>query len=503
MTLLGLPLWGYLVGLAGLATALFSLHLLRIRLRRQTVDSLLFFQQVGAVHKPRVLPGRPARWLSFALGLALLAAAWTAFAQPRADDDGASRVLVVDTTAAAAAPADAPDGGSVGDALAARAGAIAADAGLGPRGRVIAFGGATARTVWQAGEPTDRIVERLAATPEVGATDAIWTALTDAAHELRGGDEIVVLGGPELLPEEVEGVPVRRAEEPAATAQAAIVAARVTGTSPRAIELEVTTGASPAFLHVRRGDIVLDEAAVPAAAPGATTRATLGPLPDGAATLVVEVEAASGARAAVDVELPERRIVRVHATAGLPDAIALAIEADPRATTVAPSEADVVIATSEAAIPDGVPGLVVVPGVGDAARSPRRLAACPAPLSLRDRARTAPALASRDGEVWVEDAASGAALVARVGDRVRAVSWLLDDPAHRDVPALVLGALHALVPDPPARVGPTTAPAPSGAGAPPTLEGRSTAWPWAPLLLTLALVALAADALLHHRGRVA
>lgn len=494
MTLLGLPLGGFLLGLAGLATALFGLHLLRIRLRRQTVDSLLFFRQVGTVHKPRVLLGRPSRWLSFLLGLLLLAAAWTAFARPRSTADGPSRVLLVDATAAARADA-------VGTALATQAAQIVDEAGLGPRGRVMMFG-AGVSTVWQAGEPVERLGERLAAEPAGGSPAAVWTALQSAARELGPDDEIVVLGGPAALPDQVGGVPVQRARAPGTAPAAGIAGVRLSATMPRMLEVEVATAGASAQLSLSSGEARI--ATLPVTAPaGATTVVELGPLADAAAELSIELIGAGGTASVVDVAVPERHVVPVHVAAGLPPSVALAIAADGGLERAPIEGAEAAVVHAGTAVPEGLPALIVHDGVVAAERAPRRTAACPLPLSLRDRAVTGTALPAGDGEVWVEDVLTGAALVRRSGDLVHTVAWLLDAPAHRDVPALVLGSLHVLAPRTRLDVGPTIAPSPGGAAADPELDARGAAWPFVAMFLVLALIGLLADAVLHHRGRIA
>jgi hypothetical protein len=74
MNLFGLSPLAFVLGALGLAAGLGLLHLLRVRLRTVEVDTLLFFRLAGALQKPRVLPGRPARWWAFALALLGVAA---------------------------------------------------------------------------------------------------------------------------------------------------------------------------------------------------------------------------------------------------------------------------------------------------------------------------------------------------------------------------------------------------------------------------------------------
>ena len=506
MSLLGIsPLaWG--LGLFGFAAGLFALHLLRVRLRRQTVDSLLFFRQVGAVRRPRGLLGAPSRWLSYALGLALLAALWTAFANPVPRSDGPSRSIVIDASAGSAALR--PDGSTTRAALTAQAEQLADD-GLGPRGRVISAG-VQPRGLWSDGEPLQRIDERGSALGTGGSSSTLWSALAAAADGLAEGDEIVLLGGPRELPAAVGAIPLRRAAAIDATAIAGVVAVRRTPGSTTALEIEVTTGGGAATVRARDGGRLVASSVVEAAA-GASARTVLGPLPEDAGTLSIDVLPEGGvAGPAVEVGPIGIPRIRVHVSERVPAAARLAIEADPRAELSGMDQAEVLVATDADALPADRAALIFDVGSGARPRRPRRTASCPRPRGLRDRARSsATALAGvEDAVVWVEDAGSGEPLVisedAGGHPRIRAVSWLLEPLSHRDVPALVLGAVHALAAPAPLSVrGALTAPAPAGAASAPELDDRAGAFPLSLALLAVALLLLAADIWLHHRGRTA
>ena len=151
MSLFGVSPLVFAAGLAGIAAVLGVLHLLRVRLRRVTVDTLLFFRLAGTVQQPRTLLGRPSRWLAFLLALVTAALLWTAFADPVRDTAETSRVLVVDTSGATAGR-DA-DGTPHLTALWAEAVRLAGGGYLGRRGAVITAGADT-RVLWRAGEPS-------------------------------------------------------------------------------------------------------------------------------------------------------------------------------------------------------------------------------------------------------------------------------------------------------------------------------------------------------------
>ena len=127
MTLFGLSPAAFAVGLAALFGGVALLHLLRVRLRRVEVDTLLFFQLAGALRQPRVLPGKPARWLSLLLAALAVFAAWTAFAEPRAGREAPSRVVVVE-----------PAAGELREQRLQTVRELVAQGGLGPRGAVLA-----------------------------------------------------------------------------------------------------------------------------------------------------------------------------------------------------------------------------------------------------------------------------------------------------------------------------------------------------------------------------
>lgn len=206
MNLAGLSGATFAAGLAGLLLALGALHLLRVRMRRQVVDSLLFFRSVALHARPRVLGRRLARLGSFLVAAAALAFAWTAFAEPSARDDAPSRAIVVDVTSAARATPRV-----------AQATQLATTIGLGPRGVVVAAGAAPI-AVLRPGEPTELLAARCEGRFGDAPPSGVFDALVACAHALRDGDEIVLIGGPSQAPASIDGIPLRLVEATAAAA---------------------------------------------------------------------------------------------------------------------------------------------------------------------------------------------------------------------------------------------------------------------------------------------
>src|SRR5690606_16954318 len=134
-------------------------------------------------------------------------------------------------------------------------------------------------------------------------------------------------------------------------------------------------------------------------------RALLGPLPEDAGTLSIDVLPEGGvAGPAIEVGPIGIPRIRVHVSERVPAAARLAIEADPRAELSGMDQAEVLVATDADTLPAGRAALIFDAGSGARPRSPRRTASCPLPLGLRDRARgSATALTGVDAaEVWVE-----------------------------------------------------------------------------------------------------
>ncbi|MCC6673004.1 MAG: hypothetical protein IT458_18210 [Planctomycetes bacterium] len=374
MTFAGLSATWVVAGLGLLALALFALHLLRVRLRRVAVDSLLFFRQVAQPLQPRVLRGAPSRLLSYLLSLAILAALLLAFADPWRAETNPSRVVLVDGSGSAAHAG--VDGRPLLAAHLDHARELAATEGLGPRGSVFLVAGELTPLL-AAGEAPHLLAARAAGRVPTGSHAHFESALLAARGRLRAGDEIVVVGGPQALPETMHGVRVARA----------------------------CPAPGESF-----------------GAPAAASPAALEP-------------------------------IAVHVAGAVPPAVALALASDPELRQVeVAAEALVTVADARAALPAS-PALRIEDGAGSGPREAQRTPRLPFPLSLRDLRRTdAPALLPEPGEtVWIEDARSGAPLVAARRDpardgapTVRIVRWLVEDLGHADVPRLVLHAVRVV-----------------------------------------------------------
>lgn len=526
MTLFGLSPAVFLAGAGALAAGLVLLHLLRVRLRTVDVDTLLFFRLAGALQKPRVLPGKPARWLAFALALLAALCAWGAVAEPRTGLEQASRFVVVEP--------DLVDA----QARAAQAAAIVG-AGLGPRGAVFAATSPPVRLL-AAGEPVDVLAARWTALRTVQSPVGEVAALRAVADASLPQDQLLWIGA--AAPATASPV----VHVPANTAPGAAVRQlrwqRLAGGS-LALVLRCDGGGISAEL--RHGALVLAAASAP---PG-VGELVLGPVsvPNGAASLQCVI---AGAGAPLDVPLPTRAPRAVSVAADVPAEFAAAVSAvvaaDPELQLAGdPAAADVVVAGADDGI-DARPRLVLSPGVGLAPRLAVSTPDAPVVCSLRDmRRRAAEALPPLDGaRIWIADALSGDALVAATATdqrlRVFVVDWLLQPVSHADVPLLLATALRALggVPEVltavaghpvavPAAFPPTVRPGavlPVGgslpvavaagagfavqiAGAPATatdvaVDGLGGAGRWTPWLLLLLVVLLAVDAILFHRGRL-
>lgn len=541
MTLSGLSPWTFLVGALALAGSLVALHLLRVRLRRVEVDTLLFFRLAGALQKPRVLPGAPARWLAFLLALLGAWLGWAALAAPRAGLADRSRIVIVEPDATTAAERVA----QVQELLA---------AGLGPRGMVLA---ATSppRVLLRAGEPVAAMTGRADALATGACARSTQAALQAAADQLGDGDELVWLGAEAAA---LPGVTV--AHVPVARAPAVHVtdlAWQRTGNGEWTLAVR---GRDLPDGELRQGDTVLARAA------GAKGLATLrlgpcAPAPAAALTLALP------GLEPLAVPLPEDPPLRVFVAQDLGNELARAVAAvlavdGELAQATAAANADVVVAAADDAN-DPRPRLVLTSGAGEGPRTAVLTAAAPVHVSLRDgKRRSATALPAlpEGATVWIADAAQGGALAAAVvaggRPRILLVDWLLLPIARADTPALLATALRALGGRPralllvagqphavpaafaaPARAGGTTvhavdgtwllasdAPgttvlqAPGGGRTLTTLAPRGTAaapaaspavlaalggdGSFVPWLLLALLLLLAADAILFHRGRL-
>jgi hypothetical protein len=524
MNFFGLSPAAFAIGALVAAGALAVLHLLRVRLRRQEVDTLLFFRAAAAVQRPRSLLAKFSRPLAYLFGLLLLLTAWTAFADPRGADDGTSRAIVVDASGASAGRA--ADGTALFPQLIAKARELAATSG--PRGLVVAAAPGVP-VLWRSGEPLALLDERAAALTPSGPGADLGRATRTARGLLGVGDDVVVLDAGSI------------ANAPAAAGIARIERDDAIGDRPGSLRAEIvgaTAGRTVAlWLDGERATNTAAAVQVAAAQVAfdvpATARSLELRLIDGATTLH-----------AVTVPLPTANAIEVDVGDDVPTSVVLAVRADP--TFVEADTATLRIRTN--ADDTTSPTLVVTAGVDPRARRPERTDRCLFPLSLHDRSGiVGGALATPPGgfrEVFVRDAATGAPLIALDGAhpsaRIHVVDWLVDG-THRDVPTLVAAALRHLAGRPAqveraigeplgalaagdvdaagfAPFGPaalripgdarrtlhayaSVAPTPAATPfvMPPSLGGDGR---WLPWLLAFALLLVLADQWLHHRGRM-
>jgi hypothetical protein len=214
MTPTGLHAGAWIAGALAVSAVAIALHFLRVRRRRVIVDSLLFFRGGAQTVRPRVLGTRLARYLSLAVTLLIGLAAWFAFAETRGDANAASRVVLVDVGGSAELRVGDRELSAV---LLEAAQSLVERAGLGPRGRLEAIG-AEASLGLRADEPARLLGERARVVEVHRDAAAVSAHLLAARAGLRAGDEIVVFGGFEPLPDSIDGVTVRRGRMPAATA---------------------------------------------------------------------------------------------------------------------------------------------------------------------------------------------------------------------------------------------------------------------------------------------
>jgi len=443
MNLFGLAPSTLLLLGASFAATVLLLHLLRIRLRQVEVDTLLFFRMAGAVRQPRVLLGRPSRWLALLVALVAGLAGLLAVADPRSGFDRPSRIVVVE-----------PAPGPAGEARLAQARAFAAEHGIGPRGALMA---ATVDPVvlLSADEPSGAV----RALPQVGGGAAgTAAALAAAASLLQAGDEIVWVGAGSV-PGSVRSLDDRALQpaEKSIPVRSLAVADRALG-ALRGIRWQ-RSGADQSVLVVQAegavgGSLVLEGAGAELArAPveHALDEVELGPFAaSGTVSLGLAVD---GRMHRVTLDVPVGEPFRVHVDGSVTGAAANALRAllavDAEFTAVAdPAAAQLVVAATDA--DDARPRLVVHEGAGSGPRLAVLGAGSPVALALRDRQlREASALPALPGLLpWVEDVRQRAVLAgASAADgrlRVHVVRWLLEPETHADVPALLHEALRQL-----------------------------------------------------------
>jgi hypothetical protein len=442
MSLFGMSAMAFWLGLLGLAAGLFGLHLLRVRLRRVEVDTLLFFRLAGALQKPRVLPGRPARLLAYLLGLLVLGLAWLTVAAPRSGLGAPSRLVVVE-------PASLTAGG--GDAAAATGLATAMElqqAGLGPRGAIHAAVMPPA-LLYAAGEAPGLLAarwqvlrQRVAADAGIaGGTAASAAAAAAVAALARPGDELHWVGA--RLPAAAGNWRHHASPVPAGELLQAAWRSEPEGQHTLCLRLH----GEAASYALRAGDTELARATAPAG----LHELELGPvaLPAGARSLSLHSEAFAGALPLVAPK-PAVRVAALALPGEWQQLLAVVVAADPALEWVADASAAAVVVALADDASDPRPRLVLSAGLGDGPRRAVLPEGVPLPLSLRDqRRRAAAALPAVDGAlVWVLDAEQGQPLVQAVphpgAARVQIVDWLLQPSTHADLPVLLSAALREL-----------------------------------------------------------
>lgn len=448
MSLFGLSPAAFLLGALALLTALLALHLLRVRLRRVEVDTLLFFELAGSVRQPRALLGRPARWLAFLLAACALLAAWLAYADPRTGLDAPSRFVVVE-----------PASGELLELRLREAERWVRERGLGPRGAVI--GASAPPATWLASdEPLELLAAR--ATRAAFASDALAhaRAIADVAARARESDEVVWIGGSAPA----HGTALALVEAPCgAPALLSWRGARWsapphTTDAPPIRELELE-GEVASALELALEDERGAELARATLAPGPFAVRLARPAPgaaEGAAPCRLVARSGDRALGSWSIPAPRTRPHRVGLEEPLAEPIAGALRAwidlDPRFELhEGIADAELVVSAQDAPA-DPRPRLVITAGVGGGPRRAELAPTAPFALSLRDRERReATALEAERGTVWVEDLVQGAALaraeLSTRGARIELVEWLLEPATHGDVPLLLGGALELLAPD--------------------------------------------------------
>ncbi|PIE25700.1 MAG: hypothetical protein CSA62_00250 [Planctomycetota bacterium] len=437
MTLLGLSPFAFFVGLGALFAGLLLLQMLRVRLRRARVDSLLFFVEIAEQQRPRSLLGLPRRWLSFLLALLALFLLWFRYADPALEAKGPSRIVLVDA-------AQAPQGKEARAAYWRKVREGLESKGLGPRGAVYAVQGQCSLLLAPKEAPS--LLERRAAElPLGGQRSGLYEALQMAAERLRAGDQILWMGPGIELPHTWQGLPLLQlpTPEPAELGCESILldpsgdwVLRVWSSSGQVVA-DFDDG-RPRHLEAKDGRIVL----------GAQ-------LPE----RIVLRDPLSKIQRVLQLPLRAKPPLRVFLSPKAPEIFRDLILSDPGLILAENAAADVVVGQAG---PAQAPRLRVLDGT--ATQSPvqaRVLADLPLPILLSklrsDQGRCLdplqeeaprPGISRTQARDWVVDASSGRALVRMVtgenAPELQLASWLLDFEDDRDLPLLLGFALRVL-----------------------------------------------------------
>ncbi|MEZ6195394.1 MAG: BatA domain-containing protein [Planctomycetota bacterium] len=349
----------FLLGLAGLAGGLYLLQRLRVRHRRVSVVTTMFWDEAREESRARVLVRRFRHPWAYALVLAVAAAMWTALAGPRADRDrGEDWVLVLDGSAAMRG----------GDRFAAALDDLrAALEEIPDDHREVRLDAGRRHTLLAPGEPARLLEERLGDLGPRPAPSGLASIVDERALVAATGrrQHVLVFGLADLSSDRRKDLPDR------------LELRRIAPPGSAGSEAEITAlGAAPAASgDVDRVDLLVEfrgdgDTAEPAITlDGAAVVTVADPAPEGRGRRIARDLPADGglveARLGEDVAryvLPRARAVRVGVDAGVPSAFAAVVEHDPGLVGAAEAP-EVRIADREGA----EPALVLV-GAGQNAR---------------------------------------------------------------------------------------------------------------------------------------
>ena len=372
MSFANLPLWGVLAGIAGLATVLFLLQLLRIRHVEVAVPTTLFWRAAAREAPVRILPGRFRHPLAYLLVLLICALLWLAFAGPLAADNRAEayRVLFLDGSAHSSSRDDFEQAVN----------ALKADlAGLPEGRREVIWGGARNVKLLKPGEDRLLLDRRLAALAPEAAPSALGEQLRLLSLPGNAPDnvELVIYGRAPAFAAALERLPpgmrVSRAiEYPESPPNRGIAALGVdTAASGRWDRVDVVirvagtddaASADGLVVHVD-GLVLADERLHRLADDFVAVR----DLPaDGR---LVEVRLEPGDALTVDdtarLRLPVRNVIGVALANDLNPALRNAIEADPGLEVVSEGASVAIRRHGDQTLP-GIPALEVAPAADQA-----------------------------------------------------------------------------------------------------------------------------------------
>jgi hypothetical protein len=449
MNLLGLSPTAFFVGLAALSVGLFGLHLLRVRLRREVVDSLLFFQQVADVQRPRTLLGAPRRWLAFLLALLAIFLLWFRYAEPGFTAQGPSRVILLD---ASRAMAERP----LPDSIWRRGRELSESSGLGPRGAVFAIG-SSSELLLSPGEAPSLLESRAATLERASSITGLYPALDAAAEQLGSQGEIVWIGRPLPLPTSWQGLPLRSLD-PGERSRIGLSSVRWT---EGRLQLHCWAESGEFSVSPIADDNSSELTRLFSESPAIVVY-ELAP-PQGTELLPLRYRLADRQgpdQLDIQLELPLPKIVRVQlpgleedprGTNAIFEAI---VSADPGLELATGQQADVRVSGRDSSASNTIPTLEILPGVEEGTRHAQVTEAAPRGLVLRnarsESGRILPAAAPDEvTRAWIIDVASGAALVRAVRKpgapvRIQCVDWLLGLEDDRDLPLLLGEALRVL-----------------------------------------------------------